>query len=88
MIIDDEAVRMRKFEKVYKAHADNIYKICLYYLRDEKQASDLAVKVFSHYYIQYGGDNSKHTFARLVKEVKRLLINEYGKSVQVEEQRE
>ena len=88
MITDDEAVKMRKLEKVYRTHADNIYKICLYYLRDEKKASDLAVKVFFNYYVEYGGENSKDTFGRLVHETKKLLLAEYGKKVEVEEQRE
>ena len=43
MITEDSSVKMRRFEKVYRAHVDNIYKICFYYLRDEKKASDLAV---------------------------------------------
>ena len=88
MITDDESVNMSKFEKVYRTHADNIYKICLYYLRDEEQASDLAVKVFLNYYVEYGEENSKHTFGRLVNETKKLLLAEYGKSIEVEEQRQ
>ena len=88
MITNDEAVDMSKFDEMYKAHANNIYKICLYYLRDEKQASDLAVKVFCNYYLEYGEENSQYTFPLLVHEVKRLLKSEYGKSIEVEEQRE
>ena len=88
MITDAEAVNMRKFDKVYRAHADNIYKICLHYLRDEKKAEDYAVKIFFNYYVEYGVENTEDTFPRLVHEFKRLLINEYGKGVETEEQRQ
>lgn len=88
MITDEKTVRLRRFEKVYRAHADNIYRICLHYLKDEKRAVDLAVKVFFNYYLEYGGTNSKYTFARLVNETKRLLISGQGGNAEVEELRE
>lgn len=88
MITAERTARERRFEKVYRAHADNIYKICLYYLRDEKKAADLTVKVFFHYYKEYGGDNSKYTFGRLVNETKRLLISGEDGSAEVEGLRE
>lgn len=88
MITEDSSVKMRRFEKVYRAHVDNIYKICFYYLRDEKKASDLAVKVFFNYYTLYDGENSKYAFARLVNETKRLLISGQGGSAEMEEMRE
>ena len=88
MITEGESVKMRKFEEVYKAHADNIYKICLYYLRDEKKANDLAVKVFLQYYTEYGVENSEETFPRMVHETIKLLIKEQEKCKAAEEQRE
>lgn len=88
MITDERTSRERRFEKVYRAHADNIYRICLYYLRDEKKAADLTVKVFFNYYTEHGGANSKYTFGRLVHETKKLLISGQYDRTEVEELKE
>ena len=46
------------------------------------------MKVFFHYYKEYGGANSKYTFGRLVNETKRLLISGEDGSAEVEGLRE
>ena len=88
MITDDRTARERRFEKVYRVHVDNIYKICLHYLRDEKKAADLTVKVFFNYYTEHGAANTKYTFGRLVNETKGLLISGQDGSAEVEELKE
>lgn len=88
MIKEDETVKMRRFEKVYRTHVDKIYKICLYYLRDEKKAGAITEKVFFNYYIEHGGTHSKHTFGRLVNETKKLLISELSGNVELEDMKE
>lgn len=88
MITEDRTARERRLEKVYRANADNIYRICLYYLRDERKAAAVAEQAFLNYYKRYDVTNSKYTFGCLVNETKKLLISGQSESVEVEELRE
>ena len=88
MITEQRTAKERKYEKVYRAYADDIYRMCLHYLRDEKRAQDAAVQVFFNHYKTYDGTSSDNVFGCLVNEFKRLLLSEEGKKLVVEELRE
>ena len=42
--------KMKKFKKIFDSHAINVYRICLYILRDEEKAEEIAKTVFVDFY--------------------------------------
>ena len=42
--------KMKKFKKIFDSHAINVYRICLYILRDEEKAEEIAETVFVDFY--------------------------------------
>ena len=40
MIADKAAAEIEEFEAIYRLHADNLYKYCLYYLEDEEKIGE------------------------------------------------
>lgn len=69
-------IKQKKLEKVYKSHANEIYKVCLHYLKNERKAQDVTERVFLEYYEKFEEVDSKHIFAYLVQQAKRLSTNE------------
>ncbi len=69
-------IKQKKLEKIYKSHASEIYKVCLHYLKAEKKAKDVTEQVFLEYYKKFEEVDSKHIFAYLVQQAKRLSTNE------------
>ena len=41
MITDKAAAEIEEFEAIYRLHADNLYKYCLYYLEDEEHTAQI-----------------------------------------------
>lgn len=76
---DYETIKLEKFEEIYSMHVDKIYRICLYYLRDEKRAGDITVGAFVNYYKKFDGRNYDDAFDCLVDEVKKLILKEMKK---------
>ena len=42
--------KMKKFKKIFDSHALNVYRVCLYILRDEEKAEEIAENVFVNFY--------------------------------------
>ena len=53
-------IKQRKLQKIYKAHANEVYRICLHYLKDEKKAQDITEQVFLELYKKMDEVNSNH----------------------------
>lgn len=57
----------KEFDELYRANADDVYKVCLYYLYDEDKAVDITEKTFIRMY---------HSFDEVEPENRRkFLIN-------------
>ena len=73
MITDKAAAEIEEFEAIYRLHADNLYKYCLYYLEDEEKAMDITQQAFFNFYKYYKTVTSDAVFKCLVCEAKNLL---------------
>ncbi len=70
-----KALKRRRFEKIYKFYVDDIYRICLYYSKDEEVANDVTIQVFMELYKMFDEVDSKHIFSFLVHKAKELLAD-------------
>lgn len=82
MISISATIKQKKFEKIYKSYANEIYKVCLYYSKNEIKAQDITEQVFLDYYRKIEEIDSNHIFAYLVQQAKRLStednVHEYA----------
>lgn len=76
MLSKSAIIRQKRYEKIYQSHADDIYRICLHFLKDEKRAKDATEKVFVEFYKEFHEVDSDHIFAYLVFMAKRLSSGE------------
>ena len=68
--------KIDQFENTYQTFANDIYKVSLYFLREEKKAQKITEQVFFEFYEELESVDSDHVFAYLVYKAKRLSINE------------
>lgn len=73
MMKENITTRERLYEEVYSSYADDVYKICFYYSRDEEKAKDIAQQAFFNFYDIFDEVDSKYMLGYLVREAKRLL---------------
>lgn len=73
MITNKAVKKKKKFEVVYKSHADNLYKLCFYYLKDEEKAKAMAQQAFFNFYKYFEMVISDAVFSCLAYEAKKLL---------------
>ena len=73
MITDKMAAEIEEFEVIYGLHADDIYKYCLYYLRDVEKASDITREAFLNFFKYYETVDSDAILKCLLYEAKQLL---------------
>lgn len=88
MITDEASTKKKRFEVIYKSHADNLYKFCFYYLRDEKKAVDIAQQAFFEFYKYFENVTSDAIFKCLAYEAKKLLPNSQYQELAREELKE
>ena len=69
-------VKQKKYQKIYKSYVNDIYRICLCFLKDEKKAKDATEQVFVDFYKEFEEVDSAHIFPHLVHNAKRLATNE------------
>lgn len=70
---DIVTAREKKFKAVYKSYVNDVYKICLYYLKDEKEAANITQQVFFNFYKIYEEVHPDYILGFLVRGVKQLL---------------
>lgn len=85
MITDKAVAKKKKFEVVYKSHADKLYKFCFYYLKDEEKAKDIAQQAFLNFYKYFEKVTSDAAFKCLGHEAKKLLLNSQHQELAREE---
>ena len=73
MITDKMAAEIEEFEVIYGLHADDIYKYCLYYLRDVEKASNITREAFLNFFKYYETVDSDAILKCLLYEAKQLL---------------
>lgn len=69
--------KIKQFENIYQTFVNDIYKVSLYYLKDEKKAQKVTEQVFLEFYEELDSVDSNHIFAYLVYKAKRLSTNEH-----------
>lgn len=85
MMNDNVTAREKNYEVVYDSYANDVYKICFYYLRDENQAANITQQVFLNFYKVYDEVNPDHILGHLVREAKRLLASSQNHQITGEE---
>lgn len=80
--------REKQYEEVYATYADDVYKICIYYLKDEEKAKEIATQALINFYEIFDRVDSKYILGFLVREVKRLLASSEGHQFTDEEVKE
>lgn len=63
----------KQYEEIYRRYANDIYKICVYYLQDEKQAQEVVIEAFESLYKHLDEVNPKYTLAYLANEAKTII---------------
>ncbi len=62
----------RRFKKVYEMCADEVYRVCLYFMRDEKEAQRIAEQAFVEFYDEFEDIDPKYWKAYLVCKARDL----------------
>ena len=73
--------KMKKFKEIFDSHALNVYRVCLYILRDEEKAEEIAETVFVNFYEHMEEVRPEMVLAHLVVEA-RNKSHEYKKSME------
>lgn len=73
--------KMKKFKKIFDSHAINVYRICLYILRDEEKAEEIAETVFVDFYEHMEEVSPEMVLTHLVIEARNKSY-EYKKSME------
>ena len=73
MIKETMTQREKQFQIVYRTHADDVYKFCFYYMRDEEKASEITQQAFLNFYKYFDKVIPDYRLGYLVREVKELL---------------
>lgn len=73
-----KSLKEKRFEEVYDAYADNIYKVCLHYLRDEARAKEVVVETFFEVYKNLEYIEPEKMFSSLICVAKYIIDNKYG----------
>ena len=64
-----------KFEKIYRIYQNDVFKISLYYTKDEHIAQDIAQKVFYQFYLHYDNVNLEKVRSYLIRCARNLSYN-------------
>ncbi len=65
--------REKQFQIVYRAHANDVYKFCFYYVRDKEKASEITQQAFLNFYKYFDEVIPDFRLGYLIREVKGLL---------------
>lgn len=68
-------IKEARFERIYRTYQNDVYKISLYYTRDEHTAQDIAQKVFSQFYLHMDNVNTDSVRAYLIRSARNLAYN-------------
>lgn len=64
-----------KFDSIYRAYKDEIYRISLHFTKDEYMAQEITQKAFFQFYLHMDGANIKNVRSYLIRTVKNMVYN-------------
>lgn len=64
-----------KFDSIYRAYADEVYRVSLYYTKDEYVAQEITQKTFYQFYLHFHNVNMKSVRAYLIRTARNLAYN-------------
>lgn len=64
--------KIEKYEFIYERYANDIYRLSLYLLKDEKKAKDITQQAFANIYKRLQEIDEKSIHGQLLIEAKRL----------------
>lgn len=64
-----------KFDSIYRAYADDIFKLCYYFTRDREMAQDLAQQTFIKFYDRFEDIDPEYMQAYLMRMARNLFYN-------------
>lgn len=69
--------KIKQFEIIYRTYVNDVYRVSLYYSKDEKKAQKVTQQVFFELYKKLENVDSNHIFAYLVCKAKSMSTNEH-----------
>lgn len=70
-----ETSREEKFDSIYRAYETDVYKLSLYYTKDEHAAKDIMQKVFFEFYLRMDSINLERARGYLFRSVRNTAYN-------------
>ncbi len=67
---------IKQFEMIYEEYANDVYRVALYLVKDEKKAQDIVWQAFVNIYKQWRETDETSIYLQLLKETKRIAQNE------------
>ena len=68
-------IKEEKFEEIYQAFQNDVYRISLYYTKDTHTAQDITQKVFYQFYLRSENVNPDSVRAYLIRSARNLSYN-------------
>lgn len=68
-------IKEARFEKIYRTYQNDVYKISLYYTKDEHIAQDITQKVFYQFYLHFDNVNIEKVRSYLIRSARNLSYN-------------
>lgn len=73
--MEHKRIKEARFDKIYRTFQNDVYKISLYYTKDEHIAQDIAQKVFYLLYLHFDNVNLDTVKAYLLRSARNLSYN-------------
>lgn len=70
-----KTTKEEKFDDIYRTYQNDVYKISLYYTKDEYIAQDISQKVFFQFYLHFENVNMGSVRAYLLRAARNLSYN-------------
>lgn len=68
-------IKEEKFDEIYRTFQNDVYKISLYFTKDEHTAQDISQKVFYQFYLHFDNVNPNTVRAYLIRSARNLSYN-------------
>ena len=81
----EETIKEKQYEIIYRTYSNDIYKICLYYLRDEDEAMNITQQVFWNFYSRFQTVDEEQYFTCLVRNTMNLINSRKNSGFRAEE---
>lgn len=73
--MEHKTIKEEKFEQIYRTFQNDVYKISLYYTKDEHTAQDISQKVFYQFYLHIDNVNLDSARTYLLRSARNLSYN-------------